>query len=101
MSDKQSYFTGLKCRECGRRYPKEPLHVCEFCFGPLEVDYDYAAIKSVFTRKLIESREPNMWRYHELLPIEGEVSVGFNVGFTPMIRADRLAEELGIHDSRE
>ena len=49
MSKKQCFFTGLKCRECGRRYPKEPLHVCEFCFGPLEVEYDYEAVKSVTT----------------------------------------------------
>lgn len=89
---------GLKCRECGRRYPKEALHVCEFCFGPLEVDYDYEAIGSVLTREIIASRPPTMWRYRELLPIEGEPTVGRQVGFTPLVRADRLAQKLGVRE---
>ena len=63
------FVKGLKCRECGKAYPKEPLHVCSFCFGPLEVDYDYNGIKKVLTRKLIESRGKTMWRYQELLPL--------------------------------
>ena len=93
-----AYFSGLKCRECGKKYPKEPLYVCEYCFGPLEVDYDYEAIKKVISREIITSRPPTMWRYRELLPIEGDVTVGFNVGFTPLIKADRLAEALGIRE---
>lgn len=94
----QTYFSGLKCRECGKRYPREPLYVCEYCFGPLEVEYDYDAIRSVLSRELIESRPQTMWRYRELLPIAGEVTVGFNVGFTPMLKADRLAEALGVRE---
>ena len=93
-----SYMLGLKCRECGRRYAKEALHVCEFCFGPLEVDYDYDAIRAVLTREVITSRPPTMWRYRELLPIEGEPTVGLQVGFTPLVRADRLAKKLGIRE---
>ena len=58
-----SYVKGLKCRECGREYPKETLFVCEFCFGSLEVDYDYARIKGHLTREVIASRPQNMWRY--------------------------------------
>ena len=92
------YFTGLKCRECGKQYPKESLYVCDDCFGPLEVEYDYDAVKQVLTRDLIESRPKTMWRYRELLPVEGSVSVGFQVGYTPLIRADRLAKSLGLRE---
>ncbi len=98
MKAKHGFFTSLKCRECGRHYPKEALHVCEFCFGPLEVDYDYEAIGSVLTRARIQSRPQTMWRYRELLPIDGEPTVGFQVGFTPLIKADRLAKRLGLRE---
>jgi threonine synthase len=98
MKAKHGFFTSLKCRECGRHYPKEALHVCEFCFGPLEVDYDYDAIKAVLTRERIESRPQTMWRYRELQPIDGEPTVGFQVGFTPLVRADRLAKRLGLRE---
>ncbi len=90
------YFSNLKCRECGRLYPKQAIHVCEFDFGPLEAAYDYDAIKAVLSRELIESRPQSMWRYRELLPIDGEPTVGTQVGFTPLVKADRLAEALGI-----
>src|SRR6266853_1557254 len=98
MKAKHGFFTSLTCRECGRHYPKEALHVCEFCFGPLEVDYDYDLIKTVLTRDKIQSRPTNMWRYRELLPIEGEPTIGFQVGFTPLVKADRLAERLGVSE---
>ena len=71
---KPSYVQALRCRECGNDYPKTAIHVCEFCFGPLEVAYDYAAIGKVLTRALIESRAPTMWRYAELLPLDGPPS---------------------------
>lgn len=94
-----SYVTGLKCREkdCGRTYPNAPLHICEHCFGKLEVDYDYEAIRKVLTRQAIERRAPNMWRYRELLPIDGEPTVGHDVGFTPLVRARNLERVWG-HD---
>ncbi|HET6514880.1 MAG TPA: threonine synthase [Thermodesulfovibrionales bacterium] len=92
------YVNGLKCRECGREYPVDPIYVCEFCFGPLEVVYDYKKIKKVLTRKSIEKREENLWRYKELLPIDGEPQVGLQSGFTPLIRADNLAKELGVRE---
>lgn len=98
MSKKKSYIPGLKCRECGTTYDNAPIHVCEMCFGPLEVYYDYEAIQKVISRDTIESREKNMWRYRELLPIEGEVTVGENVGYTPLIKADRLAKKLGVRE---
>jgi threonine synthase len=87
---------GLKCRECGRGYPSAPSHVCEFCFGPLEVDYAYDALRGRVTRESIAAGPPSIWRYKDLLPIEGEVAVGRHVGFTPLIRARNLAEELGV-----
>lgn len=97
--DKQSGFMkALKCRECGREYPLAATHVCEFDFGPLEVAYDYDKIKSSLTKSSIESRRKNMWRYRELLPVATEPTVGCEVGFTPLIKADRLAKRLGIRE---
>jgi len=93
-----SFVKGLKCRECGREYPKEPLHVCEFCFGPLEVDYDYPGIQRVLGREVIERRPFTMWRYRELLPLDEEPTIGLRVGGTPLIKADRLARALGVSE---
>lgn len=98
MSDKHGFMKALKCRECGREYPLEATHVCEFDFGPLEVAYDYPRIKKSLTRKRVEARPQNMWRYRELLPVAGEPTVGFQVGHTPLIKADRLAKRLGIRE---
>jgi threonine synthase len=92
------YVKGLKCRECSREYPVAPVYVCEFCFGPLEVVYDYKSIKRVLTRKVIEKREKNLWRYRELLPVDGEPQVGLNSGYTPFLKADNLAKELGVEE---
>jgi threonine synthase len=91
-----SHAKGLKCRECGAESPIAPLHVCETCFGPLEVQYDYDAIRRSVTREVIARRPPNLWRYRELLPIEGEPHIGLHSGFTPLVRADRLAAVLGV-----
>jgi len=88
----------LKCRECGREYPLAATHVCEFDFGPLEVVYDYDRIKKSLTREAIQSRPKSMWRYRELLPVANDPTVGLQVGFTPLIKADRLARELGIRE---
>ncbi|MBU3911180.1 MAG: threonine synthase [Candidatus Omnitrophica bacterium] len=93
-----SYVKGLKCRECGREFPKEPIYVCEYCFGPLEVDYDYEKIKKKITRKVIESRPENLWRYREFLPIDGDPTDGLNSGFTPLIRAKNLEKVLGVKE---
>jgi len=90
------FFSNLKCRECGKLYDKKAIHVCEFDFGPLEAAYDYDAIKASISRSVIESRPKSMWRYRELLPIDGEPTVGKQVGFTPLVKADRLAAALGI-----
>jgi len=93
-----SYIKGLKCRECGKAYPVEPLAICEECFGPLEVDYDYEAIGKTLTRDEIASRPRTLWRYRELLPLDGEPTVGVNTGCTPLVRADRLAAALGVRE---
>lgn len=93
-----SFVNGLKCRECGREYPKQPVAGCDECFGPLEVDYDYQAISRVLSRDVIASRAKTLWRYRELLPIDGEPTVGLASGATPLIRAGRLARVLGIRD---
>jgi threonine synthase len=89
---------GLKCRECARKYPKEPLHVCEFCFGPLEVDYNYEVIKKSISRSSIERGPASLWRYADLLPIDGEPTDGLNSGFTPLIRAKNLEDRLGVKE---
>ncbi len=93
-----SYMKGLKCRECHRTYKAEAIYVCEFCFGSLEVDYDYDRIKSVLTREKIQSGPQSLWRYRELLPIDGEPTVGYHAGYTPLFRATNLAKELGMKE---
>ncbi|HLG54729.1 MAG TPA: threonine synthase [Vicinamibacterales bacterium] len=89
------FVAGLTCHLCGSRYKPEALWVCSDCLGPLEVSYDYDAVRKVMTRELIESRPRSLWRYRELLPVE-EPKTGFNSGFTPLVRASRLAKELGL-----
>ena len=99
MSEKhEGFMKALKCRECGREYPLAATHVCEFDFGPLEVAYDYDRIKKALTKTAIQSRPNSMWRYRELLPVAGEPTVGKQVGFTPLVKADRLAKTLGIRE---
>ena len=98
MDKHQGFMKALKCRECGKEYPLSATHVCEFDFGPLEVAYDYDRIKKSLTRAAIESRPHTMWRYRELLPIAGEPTVGCQVGYTPLVKADRLAKHLGIRE---
>ncbi|MGH7315606.1 MAG: threonine synthase [Candidatus Rokuibacteriota bacterium] len=92
---------GLKCRECGRGYPASPVHVCEFCFGPLEVHYDYEVIRARISRARIEAGPKSIWRYADLLPLEvadGAPPIGAAVGFTPLVRARNLAEEWGVKE---
>ncbi len=92
---------GLKCRECGRGYPASPIHVCEFCFGPLEVDYDHEVIRARVSRARIEAGPPSIWRYADLLPLDvpdGAPPIGPHVGFTPLVRARNLAREWGVRE---
>ncbi len=93
-----SFVKGLKCKECGQEYPKEALHVCDMCFGPLEADYNYDEIKRSISRDLIEGRDRNIWRYKELLPVDEEPTVGLKVGYTPLIKAHNLGKALGVSE---
>src|SRR5260221_6476816 len=99
MDKHNGFMKALKCRECGREYPLTANHVCEFDFGPLEVAYDYDRIKKSLSRATILSRSQTMWRYRELLPVAFEPTVGTQVGFTPLVKADRLAKALGIREA--
>ncbi|OUW27714.1 MAG: threonine synthase [Synechococcus sp. TMED169] len=91
-------FAGLRCKECGHAYAPEARHVCEdVCFGPLEVVYDYDAIRARVSRASIEAGPTSIWRYRDFLPIEGDpIDVG--TGFTPLLRANRLARRLGLKE---
>lgn len=91
-----SFLKGLRCRECGRDYPKEALYVCEYCFGSLEAAYDYDGIREALTRDKILKGPKSLWRYRELLPIDGEPKAGFYSGYTPLVKADILGKELGV-----
>jgi threonine synthase len=90
---------GMVCRECGTEYPVQATHVCEMCFGPLDVVFDYASLKQKVTRARIEAGPPSMWRYRDLLPIEDSTPVvTLGEGFTPLVKADRLGAELGLRN---
>jgi threonine synthase len=91
-----SFVEGLRCRECGRAFPAEALHVCDWCFGPLEVTYDYDAIAAATTRESIAAGPTSIWRYANLLPAVNDGAVDLGAGFTPLVRADRLAAQLGL-----
>ncbi len=90
------FVSGLRCRECGRAYPTEALHVCDYCFGPLEVTYDYERVAASMTREGVASGPRSIWRYADLLPVSDSTPVDLGAGFTPLVRADRLAAELGL-----
>ena len=85
-----SHVKSLKCRECGNEYPIEPQNVCDFCFGPLEVTYDYDAIARVISKKRIEKGPMTMWRYHDLLPVDSEdaVDLGTSYDLLPFVQDD-------------
>ena len=93
-----SFVERLECKECRQQCPEKPLHVCEECFGPLEIIYDYEAIKQSISREKIAARDKNLWRYRELLPVDAKPQVGLYSGFTPLVRAHRLGEVLGIKE---
>jgi len=86
----------LKCKECSTEYPLEALYVCDKCFGPLEVAYDFSALDAAETRRKIQAGPRSIWRYADFLPFAQRPQTPLDVGTTPLIRADRLAAELGI-----
>ena len=91
------FVAGLTCHLCGATYPPKASWVCSECLGPLDVTYDYDAVRKVISRELIESRPRSLWRYVELLPVS-EPRTGFYSGFTPLVRASRLADALGVSE---
>lgn len=93
-----SYVRALRCKECHAEYPIEPRTVCDHDFAPVEVAYDYDAMRGKVTRASIEAGPRSLWRYRDLLPIEGEPRAGLQSGMTPLLKADRLAAELGVKE---
>src|SRR5207248_9809363 len=86
VSNTNPFVRGLSCRVCGRHYDAAPINFCTDDFGPLEVAYDYDAIRAVVDRAKIEARPRTMWRYAELLPLDGEPTVGVHSGGTPLVK---------------
>ncbi len=93
-----SHITALRCKECSREYPVGALNVCDFCFGPLEVMYDYDAIRKVASRESIQSGPQSLWRYADFLPADYNPDIDINAGFTPLIRSKGLADHLGLKE---
>ncbi len=91
-----SFANALRCRECKREYPLDPIYVCDFCFGPLEVVYDYDAMREAVSRDSIERGPLSAWRYADLLPCDADLAVDIQAGYTPLLKADRLGAELGL-----
>jgi threonine synthase len=91
-----SNATNLRCRECGHDYEIAPIYTCEWCFGPLEVVYDYDTIAATISKEKIAAGPESIWRYAELLPSDVDAAVDLGAGWTPLVRADRLAAELGL-----
>ena len=91
------YARALRCRKCGHEYPLQPINLCESCLSPLEVSYDYKAMAKVVSREKLAAGPSSMWRYADLLSVEGEV-VDIGTGFTPLTKADRLGQELGLDE---
>ena len=91
-----THVKSLRCRECKSEYPIEPLNACEFCFGPLEVEYDYKSIAKAVSKKTIENGPHSMWRYHDFLPVSREAAVDISTGYTPLIHAKNLGHKLGL-----
>ena len=91
-------FRALKCKECGAEYELKAMHVCEFCFGPLEVAYDYSALRRTVTRESIQAGPHSIWRYRSFLPVATDNPIDVGTGLTPLVRANRLARRLGLKE---
>ncbi|HVO33449.1 MAG TPA: threonine synthase [Elusimicrobiota bacterium] len=96
MSISEPKIKALQCKECENQYPAKAIHVCEFCFGPLEVVYDYEAIRKRISRQSIEKGPRSLWRYWDLLPVETRDVITIQEGYTPFWRAKTLGKELGL-----
>ena len=91
---KELYF--LRCRECGKKYPNQPQSYCEECFAPLEVSYDYEALRQATSREAVSRRAFNMWRYSEFLPLPQGFTPSQPIGGTPLVKSRRLGSQLGV-----
>jgi len=91
---KELYF--LRCRECGKKYGNAPQSFCEECFSPLEVSYDYEAVRQTAKREELCQRAFNMWRYSELLPLPAGFTPTHAIGGTPLVRSRKLAAKWGV-----
>ncbi len=89
-------FHALKCKECGAEYELEAKNVCELCFGPLEVSYDYSKLRQTVTRETIQAGPNSIWRYRQFLPVTSENPIDVGTGMTPLVRSHRLARRLGL-----
>jgi len=96
LLQRRSHVRGLRCRACGEPQAIGPSFICPACFGPLEIEYDYDVARSALTPEAIAGRAPGIWRYLELLPVERAPERGLAVGSTALVRADRLARDLGL-----
>lgn len=96
LLDRTHFFKGLKCKECAAEYEAKAIHVCEYCFGPLEVNYDFSSLKGKITPKDIEAGPNSIWRYRQFLPVETNEPIDVGTGMTPLIRSHRLARQLGL-----
>ncbi|MBE9010719.1 threonine synthase [Pseudanabaenaceae cyanobacterium LEGE 13415] len=92
----QSAFEALKCKECGAEYEPKATHVCELCFGPLEVKYDYDWLRKTVTRETIQAGPNSIWRYRPFLPVATDNVIDVGTGMTPLLQANRLARRLGL-----
>jgi threonine synthase len=88
----------LHCKECGTAYELEARYVCDECFGPLEVHYDLTGLDAAHAKRRIQAGPPTIWRYADFLPFETPPSTAIAAGVTPLVRADRLAERLGLRE---
>ncbi len=95
-SERVKTFNSLKCKECGTEYEPKATHVCELCFGPLEVAYNYEAIAAKVSRETIQAGPNSIWRYRHFLPVETEDYIDMGTGMTPLLKANRLARRLGL-----
>jgi len=93
-----SSLESLKCKECGEKYPLEARYVCDVCFGPLEVGYDYSGLDAVEVKRRIQGGPQDIWRYADFLPFEQRPQTALAAGVTPLVRADRLAAKLGLRE---
>ncbi len=93
-----SYVSSMRCRSCGREYKVAPINVCDFCFGPLELTYDYDAIARVMTKERIKAGPLTLWRYADLLPVDAADAVDIGAGFTPLVRCKNLGKYLGLNN---